>query len=80
MSGYQYPLTLRNVRIFTMPKITARDVQLAERFQVTRQTIWRWARTGVIPKPFKIGGSSRWDVEAVEKHLSENGGASNERL
>jgi predicted DNA-binding transcriptional regulator AlpA len=33
-----------------------------------RSTLWRWASEGVIPKPLKIGGTSRWkraDIEAV---------------
>jgi len=44
---------------------TVKDKQLAELLQVSRQTIWRWARTGVIPKPFKIGGSTRWSYDEV---------------
>jgi len=33
-----------------------------------RSTLWRWAAEGVIPKPLKIGGVSRWklsDLQAV---------------
>lgn len=33
-----------------------------------RSTLWRWAAEGVLPKPIKIGGMSRWrksDIEAV---------------
>jgi predicted DNA-binding transcriptional regulator AlpA len=33
-----------------------------------RSTLWRWAADGIIPKPLKIGGMSRWrqsDIEAV---------------
>ncbi|MCA0943378.1 helix-turn-helix domain-containing protein [Salipiger pacificus] len=33
-----------------------------------RSTLWRWAAEGVIPRPLKIGGSSRWklsDLQAV---------------
>ena len=33
-----------------------------------RSTIWRWASEGIVPKPVKIGGMSRWirsEIEAV---------------
>ena len=33
-----------------------------------RSTVWRWTAEGVLPKPTKIGGMSRWrlsDIEAV---------------
>ena len=46
------------------------DKQLAERFGVTRSTIWRWARGGDFPQPVSLSpGCKRWrlsDVEAWE--------------
>jgi predicted DNA-binding transcriptional regulator AlpA len=33
-----------------------------------RSTLWRWSAEGVIPRPLKIGGMSRWrlsDLQAV---------------
>lgn len=27
-----------------------------------RSTLWRWAAAGIIPKPLKIGGMSRWKL------------------
>ena len=45
------------------------DKQLAERFGVSRTTIWRWARSGSgFPKPVSLGpGVSRWHPSAIEK-------------
>ncbi|GHE05563.1 hypothetical protein GCM10008024_36910 [Allgaiera indica] len=46
--------------------MSATDV--AEHFGCGISTVWRWAKIGVLPKPVKIGGSTRWrraDIEAV---------------
>ena len=46
------------------------DKQLALRYAVTRQTVWRWSREGKFPKPVTLSqGCTRWrlsDVEAWE--------------
>ncbi|EYD75855.1 phage transcriptional regulator, AlpA [Rubellimicrobium mesophilum DSM 19309] len=46
------------------------DKQVAQRFAVTRPTIWRWARAADFPKPVSLSpGCTRWrlaDVEAWE--------------
>ena len=47
--------------------------QIAERFNVSKDTIWRWRRKGEFPAPFKLGGkTTRWrlsDVEEWEEQL-----------
>lgn len=46
--------------------MTAREV--AEHFKCNVSTIWRWLRQGLLPKPLKIAGSTRWrraDIEAL---------------
>lgn len=47
------------------------DKELAERFGITRQSIWRWVSTTDFPAPVKLSpGCSRWrlaDVENWEK-------------
>ncbi|MCL3882995.1 helix-turn-helix domain-containing protein [Marivita sp. GX14005] len=44
--------------------------QVALRYNVSKDTIWRWRREGDFPKPVKLGGkTSRWrlaDIEAWE--------------
>lgn len=37
--------------------------EVSERFGVAVSTVWRWADQGILPKPIKIGGQTRW-VEA----------------
>lgn len=43
------------------------DEDLAERWNVCRDTVWRWARVGAIPNPIKLPGNcTRWLREEVE--------------
>lgn len=44
------------------------DQFLADRYEKTRGTIWRWARDPKVsfPKPFRIGPTTRWDLDEVE--------------
>jgi predicted DNA-binding transcriptional regulator AlpA len=40
--------------------------ELAERFGFkSHKTIERMAEAGTLPKPIKIGGSNRWDIETI---------------
>lgn len=42
------------------------DRQLAERYGVSRVTIWRWARSGRLPAPVRLGANTtRWRSDAV---------------
>jgi len=36
------------------------DIELASMLGCGRSTIWKWVAEGIIPKPLKIGGMSRW--------------------
>lgn len=45
----------------------ATDNQIAARFAVSRQTIWRWTRDGDFPAPVKLVGSTRWRIADVEQ-------------
>jgi prophage regulatory protein len=47
------------------------DRQLAKKAEVSRATIWRWAKVGAIPKPIKIGGSTRWEGNPFKKENGE---------
>lgn len=43
--------------------------QVAARFSVSVDTIWRWCRKGSFPKPYHPGGSAaRWKVVEVEEY------------
>lgn len=41
--------------------------QVADRFQVKKGTIWKWVRKGMMPKPKKFGGVSRWSDGMIEQ-------------
>lgn len=43
------------------------DKFLAERYDVTRATIWRWVRERVLPPPIKMGlKTTRWSLATIE--------------
>jgi predicted DNA-binding transcriptional regulator AlpA len=50
------------------------DRFLSDRYEVSRATIWRWAKIGKLPPPTKIGeNTSRWELaEADALVLGEN--------
>ena len=59
------------------------DREAAAVLGCARSSVWRWVNAGILPKPLKIGGMSRWrqsDIEAViakaEAAREPNGGAS----
>ncbi len=43
---------------------------VAALYGVSVPTIWRRARTGLIPAPTKIGGTTVWSVGDVRRHLA----------
>ena len=43
------------------------DIELAERFRVSRITIWRWSAAGRLPKPIRLTpGTTRWALDEIE--------------
>jgi len=52
----------------TAPTVWAADIQLAARYTVSRQTIWRWVQAGHLPPPVKLTpGCTRWRMSDIEK-------------
>lgn len=44
------------------------DTAVADRFSVSRATIWRWTQCGKFPKPVKLSpGCTRWLLSDVEQ-------------
>lgn len=40
---------------------------LARRYDTSASTIWRWAASGILPQPIKLGpNSTRWEVAACD--------------
>lgn len=45
------------------------DREVALRYKVKKQTIWRWARSSeTFPKPIKVEGSTRWSENELDEH------------
>jgi len=38
------------------------DKTVANRYEVSRATIWRWVQENNLPKPSKLNGSTRWKL------------------
>lgn len=47
----------------TDPLLTAREG--SDLLQVSIPTFWRWAAKGLLPKPVKLGGLSRWPQSEI---------------
>ncbi|MBC2834091.1 helix-turn-helix domain-containing protein [Gemmobacter straminiformis] len=46
--------------------------QVAARFSVSVDTIWRWCRKGTFPKPYHPGGSAaRWRIDEIEAYEAD---------
>jgi len=44
---------------------------VAARYAVSTDTIWRWARTGQLPRPVRIGpNTTRWRLLDLDAHDS----------
>lgn len=51
------------------------DQFLALRYSVCRQTIWRWAQRGIIPKPVRLSDAcTRWSLADIEHRDAERSG------
>lgn len=42
-----------------------RDTDLADRYGIHRNSVWRMAKQGRLPKPVSIGGSTRWKLTEI---------------
>jgi len=48
--------------------IYLKDTELAKRYDIARQSVWRWSQKGDFPAPVKLSpGCSRWRLSDVEK-------------
>jgi len=45
------------------------DKYVAERYGVSRATVWNWVRAGKLPKPVKLSAKcTRWSVDQLDRH------------
>ena len=42
-----------------------RDTDLADRYGIHRNSVWRMAKQGKLPKPVSIGGFTRWKLTEI---------------
>jgi len=52
------------------------DRALAQRYEVSRATIWRWNKERHLPQPIKLNGSTRWKLSDLEAWEAKQEGAS----
>jgi prophage regulatory protein len=45
-----------------------KDSEVAARYGIARQTVWRYAKKGLLPPPIKIANSTRWPLSALLQH------------
>lgn len=46
--------------------------QVAKRFNVSKDSIWRWKRNGEFPTAVKLGGTTtRWRLADIEEYESQ---------
>ena len=43
------------------------DIEVSNRYGISRPTVWRWAKAGTFPKPKKLNGSARWKLEEIQQ-------------
>lgn len=47
-----------------------RQPVVAALFGVSAVTVWRWSKSGRLPKPFRIGGVTVWNVGDLRNTLA----------
>jgi len=40
-------------------------------FSISAPTVWRWSKSGQLPKPIRISGITGWQVGALRKTLKD---------
>ena len=51
------------------------DKQLAAFLSCSRTTVWERTKDGVLPKPYRFGGCTRWRRQEIEPALANSGRA-----
>lgn len=59
-------------RVNLEPRIIAYvgSATLCQMLDISESTLWEWVRKGLLPRPVKIGVSSRWKWADVEKKIA----------
>lgn len=54
-----------------LEKLAYRAAELCEALSISRTTLWRLTRAGVLPAPVRLGGVVLWEVDAVKAALDK---------
>lgn len=66
--------SLRGNTISSPNSIYLTDSDLAERWTVSRDTVWRWSKIGKTPSPIKLGDNcTRWLRSEIEEWETDQG-------
>lgn len=59
-------------RVDLSPRIIAYvgSATLCQMLDISESTLWEWVRKGLLPRPLKIGASSRWRWADVEGRIA----------
>lgn len=59
----------QNAARFSDPGKYVSDRDLADRYAVSRASIWRWSASGRLPRPIQLSpGCTRWRVGEIEQY------------
>jgi prophage regulatory protein len=59
---------MQSPAIFDIDMLTVRDV--SDLLCVSRRTIWRWAASGRLPPPLRVGPKcTRWRVTDIQRYV-----------
>lgn len=48
------------------------DTYLADYYEVSRSSIWRWSAKGILPQPVQLSpGCTRWRLDEIEARDAE---------
>ena len=51
-----------------MTKTYVRDTDLAARYSISRSTVWRWVKKGLLPAPIQLSEAcTRWRLDDIER-------------
>lgn len=65
-------MALTTVNPSTTPhRPLSRPNQVAEHYNISHMTLWRWRKCPNFPQPLKRGRVVLYDVDAIEQWLSE---------
>lgn len=55
-----------------MAKVVLNSADIAEKFGISRTTLWKWRRRGYLPKPtYLMGSRPYWDAADLEAYLRD---------